>query len=93
MHALEVVVPCQGLILGLLMTPGGSGLMGMEGAAEVSGPRTLYFQGLEGCAELRSYLGASEFKLWYSVCLQWPNICLINLLARLSPTIPIYFLS
>lgn len=91
MHALEVVVPCQGLISGLLMMPGGSGLMGMEGGAEVSGPRTLYFQGLEGCAELRSYPGAREFKLWYSVCLQWPNICLISLRARLFTHHPPFF--
>lgn len=34
MHTLEVVVPCQGILSGLLMTPGGSGLVGMEGAAE-----------------------------------------------------------
>lgn len=34
MHSLEVVVPCQGLISGLLMTPGGSELV------RSLGPRT-----------------------------------------------------
>lgn len=38
----------------------GQDLVRMEGAAEVLGPRTLYCQGLEGCTELGTYLGASK---------------------------------
>lgn len=53
------------------------------------GPRTLYFQRLEGCTELGSYVGARKVKLWYSVCLQWPNIHLISLHARLFTPPPL----
>lgn len=68
--------------------PGGSGLVGMRGTGGL-GPGVLYFQGLEGSTEFGSYLGANKVKLWYSECLQLPNIPLISLRARLfySPTI------
>ncbi len=68
MHTLEVVVPCHVLISGLLMTPAGSGPVRLEGATEVLGPRTLYFEGLEGCTELRGYLGASKALVFCVVC-------------------------
>ena len=76
MHVEEVVVLCQGLISGLLMTPGGSGLEGLR-------PRTLHLQGLEGCADPGTYCSAREVKLGNSVCLQWPNMHLISLCAHL----------
>lgn len=83
MHALEVVIPCQGLISGLLMTPGGSGLVRMEGGLRGPGAKNTILPGLEGCTWLESYPGANKVKLWYSVCLQWPNIHLISPHARL----------
>ena len=56
------------------------GAGGDGGACRGLGGKEYYtFGGLEGFTELGSYLGASKVKLWYSVCLQWPNIRLISL--------------